>query len=735
MTIEYKDSKRIVVLSTDVADTATYETETFTPNWDQNTTGTTNIAVANSRVEYNVTGSGTQQSTLVYDLGTANISEDKWILRGKSVITNYTVGGDGSSCHLFCGLSNGNKTVAFDGSQNSISFTIGAGTNDDNYYIGSGVNGAMYSMTSHTFAGVMAHEPTEETVYFELIRNNSTSVTLTLYTDSTYTTSPSGYTQTATLSSAPTGLRYLVFKARDRSVSGSDCEGNIDDLKFYNGVSSLTNKPTDVQDNTILVEKDLGRRFWYSPVSADTAWSQTTSNDGVNVQYGTFAETSKLGQKFETNHANVGKTFTQVTVRLKRYTAASGNASAGHIIYCKVYNSSGTARATASTTYVYSTLATSYADKTFTFATPITIGANEIVGFESNGGAYDVETFNFRVNSSSTESDTTMIDYRNGAWGTTFAAWEMMMTLGTPATATWTRNDSSMYKSTALTNAMTVGGISSAWQAITSVNNWNGSAWISGTAISPSQGLTMYRGNTDSGINCGGFSGTAIGTGLNKCQTWDGSSWVTKTSMNNRRAVGFGLGGTEDSAFATGGQDGSGGTQYLTAEKYDGSANTWATTPPPNSTYGGQGSMGAGDPEDYVNSGNQNSGGSGSSGVIETWNGTTWTTLPSSSNFTGGTPYNYGCCCGVGNDSYMQGINSDTTGTARIYKFDGSAWTDSGSATTAPKYVGMGGDSSSAIMCGAWSNGTSSSYYDGTTWTTTTALQTGRAGNGTGATT
>ena len=298
---------------------------------------------------------------------------------------------------------------------------------------------------------------------------------------------------------------------------------------------------------------------------------------------------------------------------------------------------------------------------------------------------------------------------------------------------TYTSYPTSMYKSTALTNAMTVGGVSNAWVAITSVNNWNGSAWSAGTAISPSQGLTMYRGNTDGGINCGGFSGTAIGTGLNKCQTWDGSSWTTKTSMNTRRAVGFGLGGTEDSAFASAGQDGSGGTQYFTSEEYDGSANTWTTKT--NTTYGGQGSMGAGTPEDYVNSGNQNSGGSGSSGVIETWNGTTWTTLPSSSNFTGGTPYNYGCCCGVGNDSYMQGINSNSTGTAKIYKFDGSAWTDSGSATTAPQYVGMGGDSSSAIICGLVWSGTNSSYYNGTTWSTTSALETARSTSGTGATT
>ena len=197
--------------------------------------------------------------------------------------------------------------------------------------------------------------------------------------------------------------------------------------------TSITNVPV----GTRYEETDTRKIFRRKHTSADTAWTQTTNNDGINIQYGTSNQTSKLGQKFETSHANVGKTFTQVTIRMKRYTAGGGNASASHILYCKVYDSSGSARATATTTYVYSTLATSYADKTFTFATPITIAANEIVGFESNGGAYDVETFNLKVNSSSTESNTKMIDYRNGGWSSGFDSWEMMMTLSTPASDSW----------------------------------------------------------------------------------------------------------------------------------------------------------------------------------------------------------------------------------------------------------------------------------------------------------
>ena len=286
-------------------------------------------------------------------------------------------------------------------------------------------------------------------------------------------------------------------------------------------------------------------------------------------------------------------------------------------------------------------------------------------------------------------------------------------------------------ESTAATNAMTVGGSNAAWVAITSVNDWNGSTWSAGTSLAASRGLTMYRGNTDSGINCGGYTGTAIGTALNITQTWNGSSWTTKASMNNRRANGFGLGGTEDSAFANGGQDGSGGTQLFSCEEYDGSSNTWTTKTA--AAFGGQGSMGDGNPDNYISSSGKDVSINPNTSV-QTWNGSAWTTLAASADFPTAV-YNYGCVCGVSDDTFMMGTNSTSTGTGVIYKFDGSTWTDSGSATTAPKYVGMGGDSSSAIICGQWTSGTSSSIYNGSTWATTSGLQTARSTSGTGATT
>ena len=200
--------------------------------------------------------------------------------------------------------------------------------------------------------------------------------------------------------------------------------------------ATITTGSGQPDDKTTVTDVPVGSEFEqtddyksYQRAGASTIWSQTTNNDGLTVQYGTSDQTSKLGQKFESGHANVGKTFNKVTVKLKRYNGAS----ATHLIYCKVYDASGSARATATTTYEMKDLTTTSTDTIFTFATPITIAVNETVGFVSNGGAYDVEGFNFRANSTSVEANTYLNDYRNGGWQTTFSSWDMYMILDKPA--------------------------------------------------------------------------------------------------------------------------------------------------------------------------------------------------------------------------------------------------------------------------------------------------------------
>ena len=301
-------------------------------------------------------------------------------------------------------------------------------------------------------------------------------------------------------------------------------------------------------------------------------------------------------------------------------------------------------------------------------------------------------------------------------------------------------------ETTAEDNAMTVGGVSSAWVSISSVNDWDGTNWTAGTALATTIGINSFRGNTDGGINCGGYTGTSGATpALNSCQTWNGSSWTTRATMSVRRSNGTALGGTEDSALIANGQDGSGGTQWFTAEQYDGSANSWSSIT--NSTFGGQSTQGYGIPDDFIKSGGKqdDGGGSYSNNIkVETWNGSSWTTLGAGSNYPNAAGSNgagnVSCSCGVGSDSFMLGFNADgATGDNVIYKFDGSSWTNSGDATTSPSFAGMGGSSDYAIICGDYNGsspaGTSSSIYNGSSWSTTNALQTGRTANGTGATT
>ena len=73
------------------------------------------------------------------------------------------------------------------------------------------------------------------------------------------------------------------------------------------------------------------------------------------------------------------------------------------------------------------------------------------------------------------------------------------------------------------------------------------------------------------------------------------------------------------------------------------------------------------------------------------------------------------------------GASTTSTGTGVIAKFDGTSWTDAGSTPLAPKYIGMGGDSTNAILAGEWQSGTGSAYYDGSSFSTTNSLIQGKS--------
>jgi hypothetical protein len=87
-----------------------------------------------------------------------------------------------------------------------------------------------------------------------------------------------GYTGTA-------DLAYITIGSYG-NYSGDAGANYIYDFKFYSGVTTPPAKPTDVQDNSILIEKDTGKTFWLTPALATTFSNNFSSTTNFLEQGG-----------------------------------------------------------------------------------------------------------------------------------------------------------------------------------------------------------------------------------------------------------------------------------------------------------------------------------------------------------------------------------------------------------------------------------------------------------------
>jgi hypothetical protein len=282
MTIEYKDSKRIVGLSTDKLPSSTYETDfSSTTGWSVESGGITYV----DSIHFNHPSGVAMNTGVLYDLTTSNVSETSWTLDYDLNITTST-GVSGSSCQLFIGLSN-NSTVsssAIDTAQDYLGhFMIeAAGT----HAIRKG-NGS--DSPEDPVGTVFSRALEADVLYCRLQRISAIKGTLSLYSDQGRTSLIESKDITITTSLA--GLRYLKVILACKTTSGTHVMvGDITNMKFWNTITSgIESKPTNVQDNSILVEKDTARRYWFdkstptyeSDFSSSTGW--TTAGSGVSV--------------------------------------------------------------------------------------------------------------------------------------------------------------------------------------------------------------------------------------------------------------------------------------------------------------------------------------------------------------------------------------------------------------------------------------------------------------------
>ena len=182
----------------------------------------------------------------VYDL--TSVSNDSWVLRFKINFSAIS-GGSGNGNDIWIGLSDKDQTAGQSTSQDFIGIDMNmdgtnvmrsATTNDATFPLGAGSSTVNWTPSTST------------DYYVQIIRTSSTNFTIDIFTDSSYSTKAFD-TLSSSASSSTQSLQYLKIANRIDSSGGRTITGTIDDVKFYNGVTSV-----NAHENVILDESYRG---------------------------------------------------------------------------------------------------------------------------------------------------------------------------------------------------------------------------------------------------------------------------------------------------------------------------------------------------------------------------------------------------------------------------------------------------------------------------------------------
>ena len=212
---------------------------TFQDNFhsDRWTATGTDVAVdstTNNRLDFNIPNSTNQTDAITYDL--TSVSDSAWVLRFKIVMDNFSVNTTGHAKKLLIGLSSTSHSTAVDSAQDAIGILFGSWSSGTKIRTRDS-NGATWMDGSGTdFAETFVDN---ETYYVEIKRTLTTAYTVSLYSDSTYSTLIEAESETM-VATDTTGLQYLkVGIDTTTSAPSGTFTGYIDDVEFYNGVTSV----------------------------------------------------------------------------------------------------------------------------------------------------------------------------------------------------------------------------------------------------------------------------------------------------------------------------------------------------------------------------------------------------------------------------------------------------------------------------------------------------------------
>lgn len=368
--------------------------------WSESDSSRNTVNTSLERIDFDLRRDTTVDS-MAYDLGSGDeLSDTAWVIRFK-MHTDGVTNADGSALRAWIGMSSGDHTQHHATSQDTIGFMIkhGSGSSERDWLSGWANNADTESNLTELGTNLNDARNGSDS-YIEIKRTGSTTAQISVSSTDAYDGDIASNSITGM--SGVSGLRYFVILNTDTSYSttSNQTDGWIDDLKIYDGVTSV-----NAFEDVILDESYRGNHA--------TLASTTITQSSYDV-----VTTLESSDKFfggtgivNSNSALYGKTLSSVSFWLSKSGTVSGN------LEVELRDSSFNLRHQFGT--LDATTLTSSATK-YTFDTAmsgITINAGDVVGvnYDNTSGANSVDIhYNNGDNYDST--DTIFNRWTGSAW-------------------------------------------------------------------------------------------------------------------------------------------------------------------------------------------------------------------------------------------------------------------------------------------------------------------------------
>lgn len=210
------------------ADIDHYYTDPFTSDFWTDVGSGFLVDTTGQTIDFNA-NPGSADNGCYYDLG-GNISDTAWVLR--FALTIDAAAFVSGTNWFFIGLSDVISSSRTNQDAIVLAAVISSGPILE-YRIIDANAGVLPAGGDATFAHAIA----VETIYVQIIRTGATAYTIELFSDATFTTSIE--LETGTVSSGTINLRYIKVQNDSAQTGGNTINGTIDDIEFYDGVTSV----------------------------------------------------------------------------------------------------------------------------------------------------------------------------------------------------------------------------------------------------------------------------------------------------------------------------------------------------------------------------------------------------------------------------------------------------------------------------------------------------------------